>query len=184
MTALLPPHSDGALISGHSTPLFAKRPQQPGWLGERRCQISWLALRLKRVPPVAGPSGRASVWRCQSSTVTRARSKRAALVERVRAEVADALISYRTAAAESELLESTVLAPAGENRRLLETAYREGKFGLPVLLLVRNQTIDAEIEYVNAWLAEHEARAALDQSVGALVPRDVTATTQVQRIPP
>ena len=94
--------------------------------------------------------------------------ERAALLIRVRAEVGSALAAYRTASAEAEGLEATVLLPARENRRLLEIAYREGKFGLPVLILVRNQAIDAEVEYVAAWLAEREARAALDQAIGAV----------------
>lgn len=95
---------------------------------------------------------------------------RAALVVRVRAELASALVAYRTASAEAEGLEMTVLRPARENRRLLEIAYREGKFGLPVLILVRNQAIDAELEYLAAWLAEREARATLDEATGALAP--------------
>jgi cobalt-zinc-cadmium efflux system outer membrane protein len=94
--------------------------------------------------------------------------ERSALLIRVRAEVASALAAYRTASAEAEGLEATVLQPARENRRLLEIAYREGKFGLPVLILVRNQAIDAELEYVAAWLAEREARAMLDQTIGAV----------------
>ena len=94
--------------------------------------------------------------------------ERMALLIRVRAEVGSALAAYRTASAEAEGLEATVLRPARENRRLLEIAYREGKFGLPVLILVRNQAIDAEVEYVAAWLAEREARAALDQATGAV----------------
>lgn len=95
---------------------------------------------------------------------------RAALVVRIRAELTSALAAYRTASAEAEGLEVTVLRPARENRRLLEIAYREGKFGLPVLILVRNQAIDAELEYLAAWLAEREARAALDEATGALAP--------------
>lgn len=93
---------------------------------------------------------------------------RAALVVRIRAELTSALAAYRTASAEAEGLEVTVLRPARENRRLLEIAYREGKFGLPVLILVRNQAIDAELEYLASWLVEREARATLDEATGAL----------------
>ena len=59
------------------------------------------------------------------------------------------------------MLERTVLGPARDNRRLLEAAYREGKVGLPVLLLIRNQVIDAEQDYWTAWLAERVAEADL-----------------------
>ena len=71
------------------------------------------------------------------------------------------------------MLEATVLAPARENRVLLEAAYREGKVGLPVMLLIRNQVIAAEQEYWSAWLAEREAAALLAAATGesvALLP--------------
>lgn len=106
------------------------------------------------------------------AAVRQAELQRAALVARIRAEVAAALAAYRTATEQAEVFETTVLGPARDNRRLLETAYREGKFGLPVLLLIRNQTIDAELEYVSAWLAEREARVALDQTIGSTTTRD------------
>ncbi len=91
---------------------------------------------------------------------------RSALVAQVRAEIASAIAAYRSAAGEVEVLESTVLGPARQNRQLLETAYREGKVGLPVLLLIRNQVIDAELDYWAAWLAERNALAALAEATG------------------
>ena len=94
---------------------------------------------------------------------------RAAVAARVRAEVESSLRAYEAAAGELEVLENTVLGPARENRRLLEAAYREGKVGLPVLLLIRNQVIDAEQEYWSAWLAEREAAAELTAAVGTPV---------------
>ena len=72
------------------------------------------------------------------------------------------------------MLESTVLAPARQNRQLLEIAYREGKVGLPVLLLIRNQVIDAELDYWTAWLAEREALATLAEATGANLVPDAT----------
>ncbi|MBI2795287.1 MAG: TolC family protein [Gemmatimonadetes bacterium] len=91
---------------------------------------------------------------------------RASTVQRIRAEVEAAVRAYVAATTEVELLESTVLLPARENRQLLEAAYREGKVGLPVLLLIRNQVIDAEQAYWSAWLAEREALAALAAATG------------------
>lgn len=88
---------------------------------------------------------------------------------RVRAEVALAVASYTSAAGEAQILGTTVLVPARENRRLLEIAFREGKVGLPVLLLIRNQVIDAELEYWAAWLAEHEALADLAAATGETI---------------
>ena len=91
---------------------------------------------------------------------------RAAVASRVRAEVESTFRSYQAAAGEVEVLERTVLGPARDNLRLLETAYREGKIGLPVLLLVRNQVIDAEQDYWSAWLAERDAESQLRAAVG------------------
>lgn len=93
---------------------------------------------------------------------------RAAIALSVRASVATAVAAYEKAAAESRVLATTVLTPARENRRLLEIAYREGKVGLPVLLLIRNQVIDAELEYWQAWLAEREALADVVEATGEL----------------
>ncbi len=92
--------------------------------------------------------------------------QRVAIAARVRADVASALASYRSAAAQTAALDSAVLAPARENLRLSEIAYHEGKIGLPVLLLIRNQLIDAELEYWEAWQAAHEALANLSEATG------------------
>lgn len=104
------------------------------------------------------------------AAVTQVTLQREALATRVRAEIAAAVMSYRSAAAQVEVLETTVLAPARQNRQLLETAYREGKVGLPVLLLIRNQVIGAELDYWNAWLAEREAMAALAEATSTNIP--------------
>lgn len=94
-----------------------------------------------------------------------------AVALQVRAEVARAAASYETAASEQAILETTVLAPARENRRLLEIAFREGKVGIAELLLIRNQVIDAELEFWEAWLAEREARADLAEAIAETVSR-------------
>jgi len=94
---------------------------------------------------------------------------RAAVIARLRQQVTRASTLYASATAEAEILENTVLTPARENRRLLEIAYREGKVGLPVLLLIRNQVFDAEFEYWSAWLAEHLALADLAEATGERV---------------
>ena len=103
--------------------------------------------------------------------------QRVAVSARVRTDIATAVATYRSAADEVSVLESTVLGPARQNRQLLETAYREGEVGLPVLLLIRNQVIDAELEYWTAWLAEREALAALLEATGA----NVSASTERAR---
>ena len=96
--------------------------------------------------------------------------ERSALTRRVLSEVEAAVRAYNAAAIEVEVLESTVLVPARENRVLLEAAYREGKVGIAVLLLMRNQVIDAELEYWAAWLAERHALALLAAAMGENLP--------------
>ena len=103
------------------------------------------------------------------AAATQAEIERVTLILRVRSEVSRAVANYESAAEETNVLETTVLAPARENRRLLEIAFREGKVGLPVLLLMRNQVIDAELEYWDAWLAEREAIADLAEAIGETV---------------
>ncbi|MEO7964809.1 MAG: TolC family protein [Gemmatimonadaceae bacterium] len=97
------------------------------------------------------------------------RLDRDATASRVRTEIATAVAIYRSAAAEVDILESTVLGPARQNRQLLEIAYREGEVGLAELLLIRNQVSDAELGYWTAWLAEREAVAALLEATGTNV---------------
>lgn len=84
-----------------------------------------------------------------------------AIEQRIRIEVAAALRAYRAASEEAAVFETSVLKPARENRTLLETAYRAGKLDLPSLLLLRNQLLDAELGYWDAWLARREALVVL-----------------------
>jgi cobalt-zinc-cadmium efflux system outer membrane protein len=98
--------------------------------------------------------------------VAQAELNRQALVLRIREEIYGAVASYESAASEAQILATTVLEPARQNRQLLEVAYREGKVGLPVLLLIRNQVVDAELEYWTAWLAQREALANLGEATG------------------
>ncbi|MGI8401185.1 MAG: TolC family protein [Gemmatimonadaceae bacterium] len=92
--------------------------------------------------------------------------ERIALAAEIKLEVARSLAAYRSARSETDILEQTVLSPARENRRLLEIAFREGKVGLPVVLLIRNQVIDAELDYWASWLAEREALTDLTVAIG------------------
>ena len=89
-----------------------------------------------------------------------------ALALSIRIEISRAVQTYQSANAEARLLDSTVLTPARENRQLLELAFREGKVGLPVVLLIRSQVVDAEFEYWDAWLAAREALVDLRTAVG------------------
>ncbi|MEO7684786.1 MAG: TolC family protein [Gemmatimonadaceae bacterium] len=95
--------------------------------------------------------------------------RRVALTDAIRIEVATALSSYQSARSETQVFEQIVLQPARENSQLLEIAYSAGKVGLPVLLLIRNQVIDAELEYMDAWLAEREALTDLSAATGEVL---------------
>lgn len=99
-----------------------------------------------------------------------ARLDRRAIELRVRTDVASAVRAYRTATEEAAVFATSVLLPARQNTQLLETAYRAGKIDLPTLLLLRNQLVDAELGYWDAWLAQREALAQLHAATGALTP--------------
>jgi len=83
----------------------------------------------------------------------------------VRNEVAASHQAWRSAIAEADSLQALVLAPARENRPLLETAWREGKLSLPSLLLLRNQLLDAELDYWQAWEARGASLVRLEAAV-------------------
>lgn len=91
-----------------------------------------------------------------------------ATVLRVRTEITDAVRAYQTATEETRVFETSVLQPARRNAALLETAYRAGKLPLPSLLLLRNQLLDAELGFWDAWLARREALVQLQSATGAL----------------
>lgn len=86
----------------------------------------------------------------------------------VRSEVASALASLRAATEELQRYEESVLRPARGNAEMLGEAYRAGKIPLTTLLLLRNQLLDAEFGYWEAWLARREALVRLDAATGAL----------------
>ncbi|HEY0995639.1 MAG TPA: TolC family protein [Gemmatimonadaceae bacterium] len=97
----------------------------------------------------------------------------------VRTDVRDAANAYRAASDEAAVFEASVLEPARRNMPLLEEAYRAGKVPLPTLLLLRNQLLDAELGYWDAWLARREALVALQAATGAPAPAlgDATDTS-------
>lgn len=107
--------------------------------------------------------------------------ERTALIAAVRAEIATAVASYESAASEAQVLERTVIAPARQNRQLAEIAYREGKIALPVLLLIQNQAIDAELDYWSAWLAAREALANLAAATAQNIERPGETDMGVRR---
>lgn len=88
----------------------------------------------------------------------------------VRTDVANAARAYEAAATEAAVYETSVLEPARRNADLLDSAYRAGKFPLSTLLLLRNQLVEAEQEYWQAWFALREATVRLEMATGAIIP--------------
>ena len=84
----------------------------------------------------------------------------------VRTEVADAFQGYVMASDEEELILERVLGPARSNQELLDAAYREGEMDLASLVLLRNQLLDAEVGYWDAWLARRHSLTRLYAAVG------------------
>lgn len=90
-----------------------------------------------------------------------------AVALRVRADVATAARAFQTASAEALVFEQSVRQPSRENAALLEVAFRAGKIPLATLLLLRNQLLEGELGYWDAWLARQEALVQLQAAIGA-----------------
>lgn len=88
----------------------------------------------------------------------------------IRQDVATAVAMLASAKEAYDLFAADVLDPARTNARLLEESYRAGKIPLPTLLLLRNQLLDAEIEYWSAWQDWRDALVALSVATGATTP--------------
>jgi cobalt-zinc-cadmium efflux system outer membrane protein len=107
--------------------------------------------------------------------VRQAQLQRQAVELRVRTDVETAVRSYRAATQEAATFETTVRQPARTNSALLETAFRAGKIALPTLLLLRNQLLDAELGYWDAWLARQDALVQLQAATGLLASDALSA---------
>jgi outer membrane protein TolC len=121
--------------------------------------------------------GRIEVYRAE---VERARLGVQAVELAIRTEVMDAYQSFIATSEEHRVFEDDVLQPARANQRLLETALREGKVGLPTLLLLRNQLLDAELSHWDSWLEERLALVALGAATATL---SVDPTSSVEEAP-
>jgi outer membrane protein, heavy metal efflux system len=86
--------------------------------------------------------------------VARSRSEMDAVRVAVRTEVFDAYQRYVSAGEEEAISRTSVLEPARLNQSLLDEAFRSGKIDLTTLLLVRNELLDAELDYWDSWLEQ------------------------------
>lgn len=105
----------------------------------------------------------------RTAELSGARAELRATEARVRMEVQEAHRRYQAVADEVELLEAELLGPSRENQRLLDIAYREGKIDLASLLLVRNQLLDAELGYWDAWERRERALTDLQSATGTIL---------------
>lgn len=122
------------------------------------------------------------IWNRNQGTVAERRTatEQAALSREatqlaVRTEVTEAYRSLQAAEEEARVFERDVVEPARANQRLLDAAFRAGKIGLPTLLLLRNQLLDAELGYWAAWLARQRAGIRLDAATSSILTNDVTS---------
>lgn len=127
------------------------------------------------------------LWNRNQGIVTerRAMTEQASFAQRatelqIRTEVTEAYRALTAAREEVRVFERDVVEPARSNQRLLEAAFRAGKIGLPTLLLLRNQLLDAELGYWNAWLAAQRARLRLDAATGTLLSDEHISSLRTQ----
>lgn len=116
----------------------------------------------------------------RTAQLAQAALQRQAIELRIRTQVIDAYRAYVDASAEVEVYETSVLEPARANQELLETAYRAGKVNLSTLLLLRNQLLDAELGYWEAWLAKRSAMIDLHAATANLGPADAIPTNDIR----
>lgn len=88
-------------------------------------------------------------------------ARRAEVENRIRTEVRVAVETWRAAREALLALDAEVAGPARANQDLLDFAFAEGQLDLPSTLLLQSRLIDAEIGFVDAWLAERNAAARL-----------------------
>jgi cobalt-zinc-cadmium efflux system outer membrane protein len=101
--------------------------------------------------------------------ISEAEQLRRAAELRIQVDVENALRLFESAERETALLEAELLGPIRENQGLLDTAYREGKIDLANLLLLRNQLLDAELSYWDAWERRERARTGLESATGTII---------------
>lgn len=166
--------SEAAIREAESLRALARRQAVPNFLlGVAVERSRGFGQRATRVGPAIGLglplfNRNQGLVAQRAAQIEQARFERQAVALAVRTDVNDAVRAYQTATTEVAVFATTVLGPARRNSALLETAFRAGKISLPSLLLLRNQLLDAELGYWDAWLAQHEARVRLDAATGTL----------------
>jgi cobalt-zinc-cadmium efflux system outer membrane protein len=87
---------------------------------------------------------------------------------RVQMEVRTAHEAYARRLASVRVLETDVMPELDENDALTTRSFDVGQIGLPDLLLIRREILDARMQYLDALLLAALARVDLDASAGVL----------------
>ncbi|MFQ5536879.1 MAG: TolC family protein [Gemmatimonadota bacterium] len=104
--------------------------------------------------------------------VERTRYELEAVERAIRSEVSDALQRYASASAEERMASRVILGPARQSQEMLQAAYRAGKIDLPGLLLIRNELLDAELDYWESWLERRLELVRLQAVIAAPLPNE------------
>lgn len=115
-------------------------------------------------------NGKRGAIDARAAEVRLAELRARAIEAAVRTDVRSAIARLQAATEELQQYEESVLLPARSTAGLLGEAYRAGKIPLPTLLLLRNQLLDAEFGYWEAWLIRHESAVQLESATGTLTP--------------
>lgn len=95
-----------------------------------------------------------------------ARAELLALEKEIRKEVDQAISQWEVALRNTDLFKREVIEQTEENFRLLEAAYRERKIDLPQLLIMENDLISANQDYLDVLLELQQAAIALREVTG------------------
>jgi len=103
-----------------------------------------------------------------SARVSRIRLEMEALRNAVQHEVTSALETYESRVAASAELERGALPSLTDNETLSKRSYEEGEIGVAELLLIRRETLDTRLAYVNSLLDAKLAEIELQFRAGVL----------------
>jgi outer membrane protein, heavy metal efflux system len=103
-----------------------------------------------------------------SARAARLRAELEASRARVQMEVRSAYEAYARRMAGVRVLETDVLPGLDENDALATRSFDVGQLGLPELLLIRREILDARTQYLDALFEAALARVDLDASAGVL----------------
>ena len=107
------------------------------------------------------------------AAAARLEAEKAAITNRIRQEVATAMVELQTAIEVEQALRDQVLHPLDQSLGLLQRAFESGKIAGSEVLVLRSEFRESRLEWLAALAAAHRARLRLDQVAGRLfVPQE------------